>query len=58
MSKSPNMHNRLYMKALPLKEGLVVAIKQGPIGHKDDPEVRSRILSEEFGWDIDQTNRI
>ncbi|KAK4787490.1 hypothetical protein SAY86_011323 [Trapa natans] len=58
MSKSPNKHNRLYMEARPLEEGLAEAIDEGKIGPRDDPKVRSKILSEEFGWDKDLAKKI
>ncbi|KAL6899126.1 hypothetical protein ACP4OV_005784 [Aristida adscensionis] len=58
MSKSPNKHNRLYMEARPLEEGLAEAIDEGRIGPRDDPKVRSKILSEEFGWDKDLAKKI
>ncbi|KAL0284935.1 UNVERIFIED_CONTAM: Elongation factor 2 [Sesamum radiatum] len=44
MSKSPNKHNRLYMEARPLEEGLAEAIDDGRIGPRDDPKVRSKIF--------------
>nr|TKW39417.1 hypothetical protein SEVIR_1G177640v2 [Setaria viridis] len=58
MSKSPNKHNHLYMEARPLEEGLPEAIDEGRIGPRDDPKVRSKILSEEFGWDKDLAKKI
>ncbi|KAJ0231815.1 Transcription factor [Hirschfeldia incana] len=58
MSKSPNKHNRLYMEARPLEEGLAEAIDEGIIGPKDDPKTRSKILSERFGWDKDIAKKI
>ncbi|CAD6229872.1 unnamed protein product [Miscanthus lutarioriparius] len=58
MSKSPNKHNRLYMEARPLEEGLAEAIDEGRIGPRDDPKVRSQILSQEFGWDKDLAKKI
>ncbi|KAL0884577.1 hypothetical protein Bca101_008558 [Brassica carinata] len=58
MSKSPNKHNRLYMEARPLEEGLAEAIDEGIIGPRDDPKTRSKILSEEFGWDKDIAKKI
>ncbi|KAK4398726.1 Elongation factor 2 [Sesamum angolense] len=58
MSKSPNKHNRLYMEARPLEEGLAEAIDDGRIGPRDDPKVRSKILSEEFGWDKELAKKI
>ncbi|KAL0325783.1 UNVERIFIED_CONTAM: Elongation factor 2 [Sesamum radiatum] len=58
MSKSPNKHNRLYMEARPMEEGLAEAIDDGRIGPRDDPKVRSKILSEEFGWDKELAKKI
>ncbi|GJV42161.1 elongation factor 2 [Tanacetum coccineum] len=58
MSKSPNRHNRLYMEARPMEEGLAEAIDEGRIGPRDDPKARSKILSEEFGWDKDLAKKI
>ncbi|XP_044491374.1 elongation factor 2 [Mangifera indica] len=58
MSKSPNKHNRLYMEARPMEEGLPEAIDEGRIGPRDDPKARSKILSEEFGWDKDLAKKI
>ncbi|CAA6666060.1 unnamed protein product [Spirodela intermedia] len=54
----PNKHNRLYMEARPLEDGLAEAIDDGRIGPRDDPKVRSKILSEEFGWDKDLAKKI
>ncbi|KAI3975401.1 hypothetical protein MKX01_004488 [Papaver californicum] len=58
MSKSQNKHNRLYMEARPLEDGLAKAIDDGRVGPRDDLKVRSKILSEEFGWDKDLANKI
>ncbi|KAL3591790.1 hypothetical protein D5086_010430 [Populus alba] len=58
MSKSPNKHNRLYMEARPMEEGLAEAIDDGRIGPRDDPKNRAKILSEEFGWDKDLAKKI
>jgi elongation factor 2 len=41
MSKSPNKHNRLYMQARPMEDGLAEAIDEGKVGPKDDPKVRA-----------------
>jgi len=53
-----NKHNRLYMEARPLEDGLAEAIDDGRIGPRDDPKVRSKILAEEFGWDKDLAKKI
>jgi len=58
MSKSPNKHNRLYLQARPLEEGLPEAIDEGKIGPRDDPKVRTKMLSEDFGWDKETTKKI
>ncbi|EFH59055.1 hypothetical protein ARALYDRAFT_318060 [Arabidopsis lyrata subsp. lyrata] len=58
MSKSPNKHNRLYMEARPMEDGLAEAINEGRIGPSDDPKIRSKILAEEFGWDKDLAKKI
>jgi len=48
LSKSPNKHNRLHMKAVPLKEELVFMIEKGEITSKDDVKKRGKILTSEF----------
>lgn len=58
MSKSPNKHNRLYLQARPLEDGLSEAIDEGRVGPRDDPKVRTKTLSEEFGWDKEHTKKI
>ncbi|KAJ9532280.1 elongation factor 2 [Haematococcus lacustris] len=58
MSKSPNKHNRIYLEARPLEDGLAEAIDEGKVGPRDDPKVRTKTLSEEFGWDKELTKKI
>ena len=58
MSKSPNKHNRLYLQARPMEEGLAEAIDEGKVGPRDDPKVRSKILADEFGWDKELAKKI
>ncbi|KAK9915055.1 hypothetical protein WJX75_004191 [Coccomyxa subellipsoidea] len=58
MSKSPNKHNRLYLQARPIEDGLAEAIDEGRVGPRDDPKIRSKILAEEFGWDKDLAKKI
>ncbi|KAG6635782.1 hypothetical protein CIPAW_11G066000 [Carya illinoinensis] len=55
MSKSPSKHNCLGHHQ---EEGLAEAIDDGRIGPRDDPKLRSKILSEEFGWDKDLAKKI
>jgi elongation factor 2 len=58
LSKSPNKHNRLYVVARPLEEGLSEKIDDGKITPKDEPKARARILSEEYGWDVTEARKI
>jgi len=58
LSKSPNKHNRLYMKAEPLSEDLSLKIDEGVIGSTQDPKIRGRMLADDFGWDINQARKI
>lgn len=58
MSKSPNKHNRLYLQARPLEDGLAEIIDEGKIGPRDDPKVRTKILADDFNWDKDLTKKI
>jgi len=58
MSKSPNKHNRLYLQARPMEDGLAEAIDEGKVGPRDDPKIRSKLLAEDFGWDKDLAKKI
>ncbi|KAF8522610.1 P-loop containing nucleoside triphosphate hydrolase protein [Hysterangium stoloniferum] len=58
LSKSPNKHNRLYGKALPIDEDLSLAIEAGKITPDDDFKARARILADEFGWDVTDAKKI
>jgi len=58
LSKSPNKHNRLYMKAEPLTEDLSLKIDDGAISATQDPKTRGRMLADDFGWDINQARKI
>jgi len=58
LSKSPNKHNRLYVVAKPLEEGLPTAIDNGTVSARDDPKTRARKLAEEYGWDVTEARKI
>ncbi|EGF83023.1 hypothetical protein BATDEDRAFT_15282 [Batrachochytrium dendrobatidis JAM81] len=58
LSKSPNKHNRIFMKASPLQEEIAVDIEAGRISPKDDFKARARILAEEYGWDVTDARKI
>jgi elongation factor 2 len=58
LSKSPNKHNRIYMKAAPMTEETSIDIESGKISPKDDFKARARILAEEHGWDVTDARKI
>ncbi|KAI8928021.1 P-loop containing nucleoside triphosphate hydrolase protein [Entophlyctis helioformis] len=58
LSKSPNKHNRIFMKAFPITEELAVDIESGKVSPKDDFKARARILAEEHGWDVTDARKI
>jgi len=58
LSKSPNKHNRLYMKAEPFQDGLAEAVENGKVNPKDDPKVRGKVLGEQFGWDVTDARKV
>jgi len=58
LAKSPNKHNRLYMTAEPMPEGLPEAIDKEEIHEKQEPKVRAKILNEEFGWDQTEARKL
>ncbi|KAG0223184.1 Elongation factor 2, partial [Actinomortierella wolfii] len=58
LAKSPNKHNRIFMKALPLGEELSRAIEDGKVGARDEFKARARLLSDEFEWDNQEARKI
>lgn len=58
LSKSPNKHNRIFMKAFPMTEETCVDIESGKISPKDDFKARARILADEHGWDVTDARKI
>jgi elongation factor 2 len=58
LAKSPNKHNRIFMKAIPLGEDLTLAIETGKVGPRDEFKARARILSDEFEWDNQEARKI
>ncbi|ODV98473.1 hypothetical protein PACTADRAFT_48226 [Pachysolen tannophilus NRRL Y-2460] len=58
LSKSPNKHNRLYVKAEPIDEEVSLAIESGKISPREDFKVRARLMADEFGWDVTDARKI
>lgn len=58
LSKSPNKHNRLFMMAEPLPDGLAEEIDDGKVGPKDDFKARAKVLVEKYEWDATEARKI
>jgi elongation factor 2 len=58
LSKSPNKHNRLYMKAVSMPEELSIAIEDKKVNPKDEAKVRARVLADVYGWDVTEARKI
>jgi len=58
LSKSPNKHNRLYMKAVPMPDGLAEDIDKGDVNARDDPKNRGKVLADKFGYDVNEARKI
>jgi len=58
LSKSPNKHNRLFMKAAPLPEGVPEDIDSGEITPRQDPKERARYLCDKYEMDITEARKI
>ncbi|XP_055867261.1 eukaryotic translation elongation factor 2 [Biomphalaria glabrata] len=58
LAKSPNKHNRLFMKAAPLPEGCAEAIDKGDVAPRQEVKERARFLSEKFDFDVTEARKI
>merc|ERR1712076_183110 len=60
LSKSPNKHNRIYMKAVPLDEALSNEIEKpnAVVGAKGDPKERAKILKGTYNWSDEEARKL
>jgi len=58
LSKSPNKHNRLFMKAVPMPDGLAEDIDKGDVNPRDDFKIRARYLSDKYDYDVTEARKI
>ncbi|KAH0627802.1 hypothetical protein JD844_008216 [Phrynosoma platyrhinos] len=58
LSKSPNKHNRLYLKARPFPEGLAEDIDKGDVSSRQELKQRARYLAEKYEWDVSEARKI
>ncbi|CAL8268500.1 unnamed protein product [Arctogadus glacialis] len=58
LSKSPNKHNRLFMKARPLPDGLAEDIENGEVTPRQELKARARYLTDKYEWDVGEARKI
>jgi elongation factor 2 len=58
LSKSPNKHNRLFMRAVPMPDGLAEDIDKGEVSNKQDFKIRGRYLADKYEYDITEARKI
>merc|ERR1712156_348935 len=58
LAKSPNKHNRIYLKATPLDEEVAKEIEGGKLGPKADPKERTKLFKEKYEWSDNDARKI
>ncbi|KAJ3598868.1 hypothetical protein NHX12_032831 [Muraenolepis orangiensis] len=58
LSKSPNKHNRLFMKCRPLSDGLAEDIEKGDVSARQELKARARFLIDKHEWDSTDARKI
>jgi elongation factor 2 len=58
MSKSPNKHNRLYMTAEPMEDGLLDDIDENRFNTRQDIKILARYLNEKYAYNVTDARKI
>merc|ERR1712168_584081 len=58
LSKSPNKHNRIFMKAINMPDGLSEDIEKGDVSPRDDSKIRGRYLADKYDYDVTEARKI
>jgi elongation factor 2 len=58
LAKSPNKHNRIYLKAQPMDEEVAKDIEDGKLGPKADPKERVKLFKEKYEWSDTEARKI
>ncbi|XP_077462916.1 elongation factor 2b-like [Stigmatopora argus] len=58
LSKSPNKHNRLFMMARPLEDGLPEDIEKGEVTARQEMKARARYLADKYDWEATDSKKI
>jgi elongation factor 2 len=61
IAKSPNKHNRIYLRAEPMqgvKEGILKELDDKSICMEQEAKVRARHMADTYGWDVTDARKI
>jgi len=58
IAKSPNKHNRIYMRCRPLNDKTVEAIDAEDITMQQDMKSRARTMADEMEWDVTEARKV
>ncbi|CAF3388690.1 unnamed protein product [Rotaria sp. Silwood1] len=58
LSKSPNKHNRIFLKARPMPDGLPEDIDKGEVTPRQEFKARARYLNEKYDYDVNEARKI
>ncbi|XP_061549261.1 elongation factor 2b [Phycodurus eques] len=58
LSKSPNKHNRLFMKSRPFPDGLAEDIEKGDVTARQELKARARYLADKYEWEGTEARKI
>jgi elongation factor 2 len=58
LSKSPNKHNRIFMKAQPMADGLAEDIDKGTVYARQEVKERARYLADKYEYDVNEARKI
>jgi elongation factor 2 len=58
LSKSPNKHNRLYMTAVNMPDGLAEDIEKNEITPRQEFKARARFLNEKYDYDVTEARKL
>jgi len=58
LSKSPNKHNRLFMTAVNMPDGMAEDVDSGEVTSRQDFKLRGRYLADTYDWDVGEARKI
>jgi len=58
LAKSPNKHNRIYLKAEPMEEEVSQGIEDGKLGPKADIKERAKLFRDKHSWSDNDARKI